>query len=515
MDYRFLREWVNREGKNLQGFVVSDIKRFENSFAIYFRNKSTYLQIVLESTNPFIFCTQLRELSFKKDSRTDTLNQHLSHGKIVDVFIASEDDTQECTIDTRRNDRIIFLSLTKVDIYNKSVRYILILELIPHTVNLILTRVKKEKLLIIDCWRYVTLSANSSRQILPGFEYSLPPMSVKRNETEREYLSPVRYPLRVGDLLKPGKGYEQAIAENKFNDLNRSFEFLFYEVLLKQKQERLRNNMLRSIQKQKRRKEKKLANLQKEYEESKQAEDYRKMAELLKSNLHQIRKGLTEIIVLDYFAGEGDEIIIPLQKELNPAENMKLLFRKYRKGISGKEAIKKQMIKTEEEIELLEREIFDLENNLSDTELTKEMSAGEEPSKKGRKQKRERFKRLKIDENWEIFIGRTNKENDELSCKNARPDDWWFHSRVFRGAHIVLRNYNKLEISNDLILLCCRLAAYFSKAKNSENVPVDYTQIRFVSKPHGSPPGFVVYKNQKTMFVNPISLREASKLVNG
>jgi|GEM_PF-227255 len=514
MDYRYLREWVNIQGRNLQGLVISDIKRFEDSVAIYFRGYSFYLQLILESTNPFLFLTAQRKLPFTKDSRLETLHQHLIHGKIEDVFIAAEDDREKRTIDIKRNDRIIFVSLKKVDIYNKPVKYNLIIELIPHTVNLVLTKVQDSKILIIDCWRYVTLSTNSARQVMPGSEYSFPLIAAKQLKKEREYLAPVHYPVKDEDLLPAGKGYESSNVGKEFNDLNQSFEYLYYEVILKQKQERLRDNLIKTIKKQKRRKEKKLRSLQKEYSESKKADNYRKMAELLKSNLYRVKKGMSEITVPDYFTDEDQSLRIDLKRELNPVENMKLLFKKYRKGTSGKDMINKQIIKTQEEIELLESEIFDLENNITDVDLTWERELGSTSSKKGNNKKREKYKRLKIDENWEIFIGRTNLENDELTCKFARPDDWWFHSRVFRGAHIVLRNYRKLEITHDLILLCSGLAAYFSKAKNSENVPVDHTQIRYVSKPHGSPPGFVIYKNQKTLYVNPISLREASKTVN-
>jgi len=349
---------------------------------------------------------------------------------------------------------------------------------------------------------------------MPGSEYSFPLIAAKQLKKEREYLAPVHYPVKDEDLLPAGKGYESSNVGKEFNDLNQSFEYLYYEVILKQKQERLRDNLIKTIKKQKRRKEKKLRSLQKEYSESKKADNYRKMAELLKSNLYRVKKGMSEITVPDYFTDEDQSLRIDLKRELNPVGNMKLLFKKYRKGTSGKDMINKQIIKTQEEIELLESEIFDLENNITDVDLTWERELGSTSSKKGNNKKREKYKRLKIDENWEIFIGRTNLENDELTCKFARPDDWWFHSRVFRGAHIVLRNYRKLEITHDLILLCSGLAAYFSKAKNSENVPVDHTQIRYVSKPHGSPPGFVIYKNQKTLYVNPISLREASKTVN-
>ena len=124
------------------------------------------------------------------------------------------------------------------------------------------------------------------------------------------------------------------------------------------------------------------------------------------------------------------------------------------------------------------------------------------------------YKKLIIDENWKIYIGRTSKENDQLTTRIAKPHDWWFHTRIFRGTHVILRNLNKKELPDNLKHLCCRLAAYYSKAKKSSNVPVDYTQIRYVRKPHGSAVGYVTYTNQKTLFVDPISMRDAAKVIN-
>ncbi len=79
---------------------------------------------------------------------------------------------------------------------------------------------------------------------------------------------------------------------------------------------------------------------------------------------------------------------------------------------------------------------------------------------------------------------------------------------------MILRNYKKKELPDQLKLICCQLAAYFSKAKKSTNVPVDYTEVRHVRKPRKSPPGYVIYTDQKTLYVDPISMREAVLKVN-
>ncbi len=109
---------------------------------------------------------------------------------------------------------------------------------------------------------------------------------------------------------------------------------------------------------------------------------------------------------------------------------------------------------------------------------------------------------------WKIHSGRTRKENDELTTKFANSDDWFFHSRIYHGSHIIVRNPDKSEnLPREVKIFAAKIAAYFSKAKHSTNVPVDFTKVKYVSKPRKSPPGFVTYKHQKTLFVKPLNPR--------
>ncbi|MFA7026142.1 MAG: NFACT RNA binding domain-containing protein, partial [Candidatus Cloacimonadaceae bacterium] len=117
----------------------------------------------------------------------------------------------------------------------------------------------------------------------------------------------------------------------------------------------------------------------------------------------------------------------------------------------------------------------------------------------------------KYSEDWQIYIGRKAKENDFVTTKIGKPQDWWFHSRIYRGAHVLLRNLKKQELPPELLRQCASLAAWYSQAKFSVNVPVDYTQIRYVRKPKGSAAGFVTYTNYKTYFATPQDLRGLRK----
>lgn len=109
---------------------------------------------------------------------------------------------------------------------------------------------------------------------------------------------------------------------------------------------------------------------------------------------------------------------------------------------------------------------------------------------------------------WDIFVGRSSKKNDELTLHFAKPNDWFFHTRIYHGSHIIVKNPTKLEhLPEQLKEVAAGIAAYYSKAKHSTKVPVDYTLVRYVTKPRKSAPGLVVYKIHKTVFVDPIDPR--------
>ena len=100
----------------------------------------------------------------------------------------------------------------------------------------------------------------------------------------------------------------------------------------------------------------------------------------------------------------------------------------------------------------------------------------------------------------EILVGKNNAQNDRLTFKIAAPDDLWLHTKDITGSHVIVRSNN---VSDETLQLAAELAAHFSKAQNSSKVPVDYVQCRFVKKPSGAKPGFVIFTNQRTLYVTP------------
>ncbi|HNZ89562.1 MAG TPA: NFACT RNA binding domain-containing protein, partial [Candidatus Cloacimonas acidaminovorans] len=253
--------------------------------------------------------------------------------------------------------------------------------------------------------------------------------------------------------------------------------------------------------------QKKREKLQQDLTNAEKADFWLACAECLKTNLHNLKTGRESFTAINYLDPALKEIEIPLQKDKSPQENLQSYLKKYHKAKNGLQIITKNLAQTDAEIEKIKDLIAKAEKGeLPDSGILPSKPTGHKIVQNAILA--DKILKLKINDEFQILIGRRAKENDYLTTQLARPYDYWFHCRIYHGAHIVLKCLKKTEPSPQLIELCCNLAAWFSKAKFSTNVPVDYTQIRYVRKPRKSPPGFVTYTNFKSVFATPMSLKE-------
>ncbi|MEA2095528.1 MAG: NFACT RNA binding domain-containing protein [Candidatus Cloacimonadota bacterium] len=479
MQYKYLAEWIkeNRE----QNLVFKSIRKFEDQYSIEFSKRKEELHIYLSSQDCFCFFTQSKTIPFELRNELDIINTHLKKARLNELIISE-------------TDRIIFVNFSKIDIYNNKQNYKLILELIPRYQNIILLKVEEDNEQIIDCTKKVSFAENRQRQILPGLDYTPPQTDFKIEKKD------VSFPISIDSITNLNEFSKKT---PNYNSMNLLFEELYFNWIFKTRNERIKNDKIKRINKEIKKKNKKIEKQKKELITANKEEKWKQQAELLKANFASIKKGMKSIVLQNYYEDNFPEIEIMLNPKKDAKQNIEHYFKKYRKARDGKVIIQKQIEIAQNEIEVLERDIFELE----ETEI---FFSKQEKTKKKKPQKTG-YKKITIDENWEIYIGRTSKENDMLTTRFAKPHDWWFHTRIFRGTHVILRNYNKKELPNKLKLLCSQLAAYYSKAKKSTNVPVDYTQIRYVRKPRGSAPGYVIYKEQKTLFVDPLSIRAVAE----
>ena len=461
MKYSFLKQWT-LEMVNYQS-VVESIWLFPELLVLQNKDKKT-LCIVLSKRDTFMFLQN----NFSPPQEGKKIWQQLTNCHLTGISLAE-------------NDRLAYLELQQRDIYQQNKKYLLIAELMPPQPNAVLVAAD---LKILDAIHKYSYADNPQRQILPGLIYTPPKTSFQ--PIIEEFKPP--YP-------------------DGSSSCNDYFIYLYYHKFKQEEEAENRQKTSTALKKELQKLQKKKETLLQDLKNAEKADFWLACAECLKINLHNIKTGMQSFTAINYLDPALKTIEIPLQTDKSPQENLYLYLKKYHKAKNGLQIITKNLAQTETDIENVKELIAKVEKG----ELP---DIGKLPSKPtGRKIVHnailaDKLLKLKINDEFQIIIGRRAKENDYLTTQLARPYDYWFHCRIYHGSHIVLKCLKKTEPSPQLIELCCNLAAWFSKAKFSANVPVDYTQIRYVRKPRKSPPGLVTYTNFKSVYATPMSLKE-------
>lgn len=249
---------------------------------------------------------------------------------------------------------------------------------------------------------------------------------------------------------------------------------------------------------------KKLDLQEKQYKDTLKRDKYKIYGELLTTYGYSAEKGITELTCNNYYTGE--DITIPLDKELSPIENAKKYFNKYSKLKRTYEALTIQIAETKDEIDHLESisNSLDIANTPGDLNSIKDELAASGYVKKtslGKKQQKVSESNplhFVSSDGFDIYVGKNNYQNDALTFSNQGSYDWWFHSKKIAGSHVVLRSDTK-NIPDRTFEEAARLAAHYSKANGNGKVEIDYTELKNVKKPKGSKPGFVVYYTNYSM----------------
>lgn len=252
----------------------------------------------------------------------------------------------------------------------------------------------------------------------------------------------------------------------------------------------------------------KLENQEGDLKSSQNLEEYRLKGELLTANLHAVRKGERIFEARNYYRG-GDAVAIELDPALSPSENAQRYYKKYAKARTAQGKLAAQIAAAKEEIEYLEGLLGSVENCASEAELEEvraEMAAQgylrDAKARSGGKAEPSLPRHYRTAGGADIYVGRNNAQNDFLTLKFARADDIWMHAKKIPGSHVIIRAAGG-EAPYDALYAGAMLAAYYSKARSSSSVPVDYTQKRNVKKPAGARPGYVVYLTNRTISVTP------------
>lgn len=246
---------------------------------------------------------------------------------------------------------------------------------------------------------------------------------------------------------------------------------------------------------------------QKQLKDTEKKEKYCVWGELLNTYGYEVEPGAKSMEALNYYTNEM--IQIPLDETMTPQENAKKYFDKYGKLKRTKEALDTLLQETGDEIKHLESIAASLDIASSEEDL---VQIKEEMMEYGYvKRKNTGGKKAKVtsrpyhyisSDGYDIYVGKNNFQNDELSFKFASGNDWWFHAKGQPGSHVIVKSKNE-ELPDRTFEEAGKLAAYYSKGRQAPKVEIDYTQKKNLRKPTGGKPGFVVYYTNYSLLIEP------------
>ena len=234
-------------------------------------------------------------------------------------------------------------------------------------------------------------------------------------------------------------------------------------------------------------------------------EEIRKNAELLTANMYRLKKGEKSVTVEDYYAEGCPEIEIKLDPLKTPQQNAAAMFKEYNKLKTAEQYLTKLVAEGEKQFEYLnsvldeveraetERDLAEMRRELMETGYLKKQK-----NSKNEKIKKQGPMRFVSSDGFEILVGRSNSQNDELTCKTARRTDYWLHTKTVHGSHVII-SCEGIEPPQRTVEEAASLAAYYSQAREGGKTAVDITMVRNVRKPSGSLPGMVVYTDYTTI----------------
>ncbi len=322
-------------------------------------------------------------------------------------------------------------------------------------------------------------------------------MLVKADETPQDYC--------FTDIFQYGTEFKNK-EYNSVSDLLDDF----YAV--KENAARINNaahDIIRLVKNVYNRTEKKLGLRLNELKKCENREILRIYGELIKANLYRLKTGDSEALVENYYDENLSLIKIPLNPALSPSKNADKYFKEYKKTYAAAEALtsltqgdRQELLYLESVLESIERcesvaEIKEIREELVLAGYIKRIQ-----QKGTKKQNAITLNEFTSKEGYKILVGKNNTQNDYLTTRIAKKNDLWFHTKNIPGSHVVILSGGQ-EVGEETLIFAATLAAKNSKAKDSSQVPVDYTAVKYVKKPNGAKPGMVIYTTNKTLYVSP------------
>lgn len=306
-------------------------------------------------------------------------------------------------------------------------------------------------------------------------------------------------------LVLPPQNVQDGIQVKEFADINSALNFA---VSLKPIQLPRHEHLQKLVNSETAKLKKKLQALQEDLAHAANAEEQRMLADTIMANIYQIKKGQTSAELINIY--DGKPVTVSLSSILSPTENAQAYYKRYNKYKRAQTEVRIQQKSTEEMLAYLEsldaslltattkEEIEEINQEMLSSGLLKDTNK----KKKNAGLQKSQPLHIRLNSEADLYIGKNNKQNDYVTFTLGNPKDLWFHTKDIPGSHVILKT-SLPEARQEDINLAVQLAAYFSKARDGSNVPVDCVQRRYVKKPAGSKPGFVIFTNQNTYYTTP------------
>ena len=284
----------------------------------------------------------------------------------------------------------------------------------------------------------------------------------------------------------------------------------FYEARERMERTRQRGaDLIRSATTARDRLRRKLALQEKDYAATQNRDQLRISGDLITANLYRMERGQAKLVCENYYDESCANITIQLDPLLTPQQNAAKYYQRYTKAKTAEKYRGEQMALARRDLEYLEsileeiaeaeteQDFLDIRNEMRDAGFLRRQGKGKKEPKRTTKPRE-----FRTTSGLRVLVGRNNRQNDKLTTNDADHRDLWFHTKQIHGAHVILCT-GGAEVDDDTIVEAAKLAAWYSQARESGNVPVDYTPVKYVKKPAGARPGMVIYNTCQTVNVTP------------
>ena len=413
-----------------------------------------------------------------------------------------------------------------------SVNKRLIAETMGKHSNLVLLDAQTGK--IIDSIKRISIDVNRVRQILPGVIYEYPPVSNLSNQDgygpstktaveegavlpdldQKDAADALKCYVYVADDGKPKDfhcfrmpQYEGRYKETVFPTICEGMDWFYSNKLATNRTAQKADDLNRHVGSLISKSQLKKQRLLEEIKKADEADIYRLKGELLNANLQLAKPGDKQIEVTSYY--DGSKLVIELDEKLSAAKNAQNYYKKYAKLKSSKKEKQIQLAECDKDIDYLSsvqamalnaasgEEVDQLREELTEQGYVRARNAAAR-----KKKAKPAPRRYELASGLHVLVGRNNTENDLITFRMAQKTDWWFHTKDIHGSHVILVCGGTDPSPQDMYDAAA-IAAWFSKGRDSQNVPVDYAMVRNVKKPSGARPGMVIFYDNGTVWIDP------------